>query len=160
AVQEEPHLLLAGGRPILDASRFCQVGHWSGTLRVGSREFAVNPGRWSGARDRSWGIRPVGEPEPPGRGAAQPTEGVWWLYAPLLCDPPPVIVQMQENRDGHRTVNAAKRIGKDGRLKQPGWPRAEIGYRKGTRHPESARLHLTDQAGNPLMLEVETVISV
>src|SRR5260370_7113420 len=26
AVQEEPHLLLAGSRPILDASRFSQVG--------------------------------------------------------------------------------------------------------------------------------------
>ncbi|HJY74138.1 MAG TPA: hypothetical protein VJ347_20370, partial [Streptosporangiaceae bacterium] len=35
AVQEEPHLLLAGNRPILDASRFCQMGNWSGQLRVG-----------------------------------------------------------------------------------------------------------------------------
>ena len=35
AVQEEPHLLLSGGRPILDASRFSQVGSWNGRLRVG-----------------------------------------------------------------------------------------------------------------------------
>jgi hypothetical protein len=31
-------------------------------LRAAVREFAVTADRWSGARDRSWGIRPVGEP--------------------------------------------------------------------------------------------------
>jgi hypothetical protein len=34
AVQEEPHLLLAATRPILDASRFSQLGSWSGRLRL------------------------------------------------------------------------------------------------------------------------------
>src|SRR5262249_7779417 len=67
AVQEEPHLLLAGSRPILDSSRFCQLGNWSGRLAVGGTEFTVSDDRWSGARDRSWGIRPVGEAEPAGR---------------------------------------------------------------------------------------------
>jgi hypothetical protein len=160
AVQEEPHLLLAGGRPVVDASRFCQLGNWSGALRVGGREFSVQPGRWAGARDRSWGIRPVGEPEPPGRGAAEPMEGFWWLYAPLQFESSAVIVIMQENPDGHRTVNDAKRVWKDGRLEQLGWPRAEIGYRAGTRHPESARLNLTGPRGTPLTLEVETVTSL
>jgi hypothetical protein len=35
AVQEEPHVLQAGRRPVLDASRFSQAGDWSGELRVG-----------------------------------------------------------------------------------------------------------------------------
>jgi hypothetical protein len=160
AVQEEPHLLLAGNRPILDASRFCQMGNWSGQLRVGDREFEVTPGHWAGARDRSWGIRPIGEPEPPGLAATQPMEGVWWLYAPLQFESCAVIVILQENPDGYRTVNDAKRVWKDGRLEQLGWPRADIRYRAGTRHPEAARLHLTDPAGHPLTVEVETVTSV
>jgi hypothetical protein len=160
AVQEEPHLLLAGSRPILDASRFCQMGNWSGRLRVGDREFAVSPGQWTGARDRSWGIRPIGEPEPPGRAATEPMEGFWWLYAPLRFESCAVIVILQENPDGYRTVNDAKRVWKDGRLEQLGWPQADIRYRAGTRHPEAARLHLADRAGNPLTVEVETVTSV
>jgi hypothetical protein len=160
AVQEEPHLLLAGSRPLLDASRFCQLGSWSGRLRVGDREFTVSPGRWAGARDRSWGIRPVGEPEPPGRGVAESRAGFWWLYAPLQFESCAVIVVLQENPDGYRTVNDAKRVWKDGRLEQLGWPRADIRYRSGTRHPEAARLHLTDRAGNPLIVELETVTSV
>ncbi len=160
AVQEEPHLLLAGGRPILDASRFSQLGSWSGRLRVGSRDFAVRSDQWAGVRDRSWGIRPVGDPEPPGRAAAEPVAGFWWLYAPLRFERFAVIVILQEDPDGYRTLNDAKRVWPDGRVEQLGWPRVDIGYRAGTRHPESALIHLTDQAGGPLALEVETLTSV
>ncbi len=67
---------------------------------------------------------------------------------------------LQEEPDGYRTLNDAKRISRDGRVEQLGWPRAEISYRPGTRHPESARLHLTDPAGAPLTVELETVTSV
>jgi hypothetical protein len=160
AMQEEPHLLLAGGRPILDACRFSQLGHWSGRLRVGDREFAVTADRWSGARDRSWGIRPSGEPDPPGRGAAEPGQGFWWLYAPLQFESCALIVIVQENPDGYRTLNDAKRVWADGRVEQLGWPRVDISYRPGSRHPEAARIHLTDPAGKPLTVEVETLTSV
>ena len=44
------------------------------------------PTAWVGTRDRSWGIRPVGEAEPPGRNADEPLEGFWWLYVPLRFD--------------------------------------------------------------------------
>jgi hypothetical protein len=160
AMQEEPHLLLSGGRPILDASRFSQLGRWSGRLRVADREFAVTPDQWGGARDRSWGIRPSGEPEPPGRAASEMPLGFWWLYAPLQFERYAVVVILQENPDGHRTLNDAKRVWPDGRVEQLGWPRAEISYASGTRHPRSARLHLTDRQGHPLTLELETVTSV
>jgi hypothetical protein len=158
AVQEEPHLLLAGRRPVLEASRFSQIGSWDGRLRVGDREFEVSSDQWTGARDRSWGIRPVGEPEPAGRPGG--TEGFWWIYAPLRFGSCAVIVILQENPDGYRTVNDARRVWPDGRVEQLGWPRAEISYAAGTRHPESARLHLTDQAGHPLLLELDTVTSL
>jgi hypothetical protein len=160
AVQEEPHLLLAGSRPVLDASRFSQAGNWSGRLRVGDREFAVTDDRWSGIRDRSWGIRPVGESEPPGRSAAEPPTGFWWIYMPLHFESFALIVIVQENPDGYRTLNDARRVWPDGRVEQLGWPRLDISYRMGTRHPESARIHLTDSAGRPLTVEVETLTSV
>ena len=51
-------------------------------------------------------------------------------------------------------MNDAKRVWKDGRLEQLGWPRADIRYRAVSRHPEAARLHLADRAGNPLTVEV------
>jgi hypothetical protein len=160
AVQEEPHLLLAGRRPILDASRFSQMGSWSGRLQVGGREFTVTSDRWAGVRDRSWGIRPVGEPEPPGRAAAEPIEGFWWVYAPLQFASCAVIVILQEEPDGYRTLNDARRVWPDGRVEQLGWPRISISYRPGTRHPESARICLTEPDGTPLTIDLETVTSV
>jgi hypothetical protein len=160
AVQEEPHLLLAGRRPILDASRFSQVGSWRGRLRVGDEEFAVTDDRWVGVRDRSWGIRPVGEPEPPGRAAAEGLQGFWWVYVPLRFETFTLIVILQEDPDGYRTLNDARRVFADGRVEQLGWPRLDITYRPGTRYPESARIHLTDPSGKPLTLEVETLTAL
>src|SRR6266568_7208197 len=61
AVMEQPHVILARNRPIIDASRFAQLGSWAGTLSVEGADIAVDPEVWMGSRDRSWGIRPVGE---------------------------------------------------------------------------------------------------
>ncbi|WP_127783914.1 hypothetical protein [Rhodococcus sp. X156] len=157
AVDEEPHLMLSGARPTLDAQRFAQLGTWSGTLSIAGEDVAVTPDVWSGTRDRSWGIRPVGEGEPAGRAAAEPAEGFWWLYVPLRFDDFAVVVIIQERPDGYRTLNDAKRIWPDGRVEQLGWPRLDITYRSGTRHPERARLHLTAGDGSPVTIDVETV---
>ena len=43
AVLEDRHVLLEGTRAMLDASRFAQVGSWSGTLSVDGPAFAADP---------------------------------------------------------------------------------------------------------------------
>lgn len=153
-VQEQPHLILNGNRPIIEASRFAQVGSWEGALRVADSEITVDPGVWTGTRDRSWGIRPVGESEPPGRAAAEPSGGFWWLYVPLRFEEFAIVVIVQEEPDGRRTLNDAVRVWPDGRVEQLGWPRVHIEYRSGTRIPVGARLDLTTPDGKPLEVEI------
>ncbi|WP_459547214.1 hypothetical protein [Nocardia sp. X0981] len=160
AVQEQPHVMLAGNRPTLDASRFAQVGSWEGTISVAGEEIAVSSEEWMGTRDRSWGIRPVGEAEPPGRSAAENAGGFWWLYVPLRFDDFAVVVIIQENPDGYRTLNDAVRVFPDGSVEQLGWPRITIDYRSGTRHPERARLELCTSDGKPLTLDIRTVTGI
>ena len=156
AVLEQRHLLLdANDRPTLDAQRFAQVGTWSGTLHAGGTEYSVD--NWSGTRDRSWGIRPVGEAEPAGRAAEKGFEGFWWLYLPLQFDDFALIVIIQEEPNGFRTLNDAIRVFADGRIEQLGWPRIEIDYVSGTRIPTGARIHLTTPTGEPLTVEVESL---
>jgi hypothetical protein len=156
AVQEQAHVMRSDGvRAIIDASRFAQVGSWSGVLRVGGDELGVDPGVWLGTRDRSWGIRPVGEPEPQGRAAT--IEGFWWLYVPMRFDDFAMIVIVQEQPDGFRILNDATRVWADGRREQLGWPEVHIRYRSGTRHPEHATIHLTERGGKPVTLEVDTL---
>jgi hypothetical protein len=136
---EEPrHVHRIGDKLILDACRFAQVGTWEGVLRVEGDAFQVDPARWVGTRDRSWGLRPVGEPEPQGRWA---TEGFWWLYVPLRFDDHAVVIIVQEEPSGHRVLNEAARVWGDGRVEQLGWPEIEFRYRPGTRHPDGATIH-------------------
>jgi len=155
AVLEQRHLMLAGPRPILDAQRFAQVGSWAGTLEVAGTTYDVAPEVWTGTRDRSWGIRPVGEAEPSGRPGSM--DGLWWLYVPLRFDDFALVVIIQESPDGYRTLNDATRVFADGRVEQLGWPRISFDYEPGTRHPRGASMELTTPSGKPLVVDVETL---
>ena len=125
-VQEQRHLLRAGNRVTLDAQRFAQLGSWSGHLAIDGEEITVDPAVWIGSRDRSWGIRPIGEAEPAGRPADPPFEGMWWLYVPMAFDDFSIVVIIQEEPNGFRSLNDCTRIWKDGRVEQLGWPRVKI----------------------------------
>ncbi|MCW2796089.1 hypothetical protein [Nocardioides sp.] len=159
-LQEQPHVMRAGSRVTLDAQRFAQVGTWSGSIAIDGEEIAVSPDRWVGTRDRSWGIRPVGEAEPAGKPADPPFEGMWWLYVPMRFEDYAVILIMQENPDGYRVLNDCTRVWRDGRVEQLGWPRADIRYGSGTRIPTGASITCTTPDGKPVQLEVESLLPV
>jgi hypothetical protein len=154
AIDEERHLMRVAARPIVDSWRFAQLGTWEGALRVAGEDIAVTPDTWVGSRDRSWGIRPVGDPDPPGRQQSADF-GFWWLYVPLRFDDFAIVVIAQEGPDGYRTLNDAVRVWPDGRVEQLGWPRAHIDYRPGTRHPVHATVSLTNPDGSPLVIDIE-----
>ncbi len=159
AVEEPRHVWRQNGRIALDACRFAQVGTWSGEIEVEGEKIAVTPDRWLGTRDRSWGIRPVGEAEPPGRSAEEAIEGFWWTYVPLRFEDFALVIILQEEPDGHRVMNEAVRVWPDPSRspEQLGWPEIDIHYRSGSRHPERATIGLMERGGKPLTLEVETL---
>jgi hypothetical protein len=71
-------------RGTMDATRFNQFGHWQGEISSAGRTLAIDPRRVYGTKDRSWGVRPVGDPDP---GGAPPgpgeVGGIFFLWAPL-----------------------------------------------------------------------------
>ena len=79
---QEGHQKSTTGRVLMEATRFNQFGYWSGELRYAGQHLSIDPARVFGTKDRSWGIRPVGDPAPPG---APPTQipQVFFLWAPL-----------------------------------------------------------------------------
>jgi hypothetical protein len=158
ATHEAQHVSRANRRLTIDASRFAQVGSWDGVIRVDGEELTVDPARWVGVRDRSWGLRPIGEPEPPGRFAGT-HPGIWWVYSQLRFEDFAVVVMAQEDPDGHRTHNDAVRIWRDGRHEQLGWPEFDIAYRAGTRLPEHATMHLRSR-GTPVTIEIEPLLAI
>jgi hypothetical protein len=160
AVDEPPHVVRSGRRTTIDASRFAQLGTWSGTLRVAGDEIAVDPSSWVGVRDRSWGIRPVGESVPPGRGPEKRFEGFWWVFLTVKFDEYAVIVVLQEEPDGFRTQDHAVRVWPDGRQEHLGSADVTIAYAPGTRHPERARVVLHPHGAPQLTLELDTTTAI
>jgi hypothetical protein len=159
-VQEHRHHMRRGSHTTLDAQRFAQVGTWSGLVRIDGEEIPVSPDRWVGTRDRSWGIRPVGEAEPSGRPDEPPFAGMWWLYVPLRFEEFAIVVIIQETPDGFRTLNDCTRVFADGRVEQLGWPRVEIRYAAGTRTPTGATIRCTAPDGKDVTLEVTSKLAV
>jgi len=159
-LREMPHIMRAGSRVTLDAQRFAQVGTWAGSLSVDGTVIEVSPDTWVGTRDRSWGIRPVGEAAPPGAPQVPEFEGMWWLYVPLRFDDFAIVLIIQEEPDGYRSLNDCHRIWNDGRVEQLGWPRVEMQYAPGTRDATRARITCTTPHGDPLVLEVESLLGV
>ncbi|NXY98983.1 hypothetical protein HYE82_32305 [Streptomyces sp. BR123] len=158
AVWEPHHTQRRGDRLVLEGRRFVQAGHVTGTLRARGEEHVLTPDAWTGTRDRSWGVRPI-PGEDGGRAAEEHRpEGFHWLWIPVRFPDRFVMVIVQEDADGRRTLNEAVQVFREGSGRpdvQLGWPHTDIRYRPGTRHPESAVVHLADPARKPLELGVE-----
>ncbi|MHB8431267.1 MAG: hypothetical protein ACYDDZ_12200 [Acidimicrobiales bacterium] len=130
-------------RVTFDSTRFAQLGSWTGRLRVGTREVELTPERYWGSRDRSWGIRPVGEPEPPGIRATDPAGGFFWIYAPVRFSDQAHVTIVQERPSGERIMQDAHRVFPLGSGRDPEWlgrPEHTIRFIQGTRMVESATL--------------------
>ena len=155
AALEEPHAMVTDRRVTLQASRFAQVGTWEGWIEVDDDKVELTHESTVAARDRSWGIRPVGEAEAPGR-PDDSFRGMWWLYLPLAFDDFQLFLILQEDPDGHRSLYDCTRRWRDGRVEQLDGVRVEIDYRSGTRIPTGARVEFLNRAGERIRLEVES----
>jgi hypothetical protein len=144
AQREPQHVVREGfGRLVFDSARFAQTGGWTGRVRVGGEEWDVTPERWWGSRDRSWGIRPVGEAEHPGIRAGRPGGTFFWLYAPMQFPDFSILVIAQEDADGSRVLEEAVRVWPEGSGRAPemlGRPEHEIEFVPGTSEVSKAVL--------------------
>ncbi len=107
---EEPHFLrYAGPRVVMDYTRMTQNGRWSGTVTAGGRTFDVTPDNWWGAKDHSWGIRPLGGEPPaapaPGGGGLG---GFFWTWTPIQFDSACLMYTCSEDGDGERWHTASE----------------------------------------------------
>ena len=61
-IEEGRQTTRRNGRLLMDSTRFAQFGRWQGEIRYAGRRVPVEAARVYGTKDRSWGVRPVGEP--------------------------------------------------------------------------------------------------
>ncbi len=102
---EEPHFLYrnALGRDTMNYTRLTQIGRMKGDLRIAGESFAVEPEKWRSVRDRSWGVRPVGDPEPEGALVEHPERiDFFWNWSPVHYDDFATLYTVSEYPDGRR----------------------------------------------------------
>jgi hypothetical protein len=80
----EDHTVMEDQRTVIvDMARFVQFGTWAGSITVDGDTTSFDHTETRGTRDRSWGIRPVGE-RPNERPMSLPS--TCWLWAPIHFD--------------------------------------------------------------------------
>jgi len=160
ATREPRHFVRHQNRVVFDSVRMAQTGRWSGALRVAGETLDVTTDRWWGFRDRSWGIRPVGDPEPPGIGATEPP-AFFWIYAPMQFVDCSILAIVQEDRHGGRVLEEAVRVwpASAGRPPEPlGRPEHRIAYEPGTRNVQAATLAFTPPGSAKFEVRVEPLV--
>lgn len=156
---EEPKTFTRNrSRVMMDVSRYAQVGNYSGTVEVAGQRYEVTPDRWKGARDRSWGVRPVGEREAPGIGIEdlkQGKHGFYHNWIPLQLDRGMFKVMYDADYAGNVTVEEAVFVpafGVEGEIQKFGTPEIKIEYLSGTREMKSARTILRSEGGEDISI--------
>jgi hypothetical protein len=163
AVLEQRHYLRQYERLTFNTQRFAQTGHYAGSIKVGDDTIEVKGDRWQGPRDRSWGVRPVGDPDPPGiaaSGAEGPAMSMW-NYDPMMFDDHSIVYICAEKPDGSRDMEQATRVWAD--PKKPnedlGRPEHEHEFISGTRRIKRSKLSFPNAPGGALEIEVTPMIN-
>ncbi len=163
---EEPRQFkrLPDGRMLTDHTRMTQWGAWSGVIRIDGDETRVDPLTTPGMKDRSWGVRPVGDPTPTNFPSGIAVPQAFWLWAPLHFDDRHTHLALHEHPDGTRWLETALVVDPRPAGVQP-WTQAglrrcddiryEVEWRPGRREIERAALSFRHPDEGDLRIELE-----
>ena len=159
ATLEPRHFIRWQERVIFDSIRMAQTGRWTGHIMIGDERVEVTPDRWQGVRDRSWGIRPVGEAEPSGI-QANNAGTFYWLYSPMQFDDHAILCIVQEDEKGRRILEEAVRVRPSGEKEYLGRPEYRPEYAPGTRDVTSAVITFSPPGGKPFDVRCTPILPV
>lgn len=147
-----------GARVVMDYTRLTQFGGWEGWIEIDGVLTDLSPGETLGSRDRSWGIRAVGERMSTGAPVADPQ--FFWLWAPLNFEKFSTHFDVNELFDGKRWHDSgfiAPIADADGSPPAEAMRDVsyEIAWRPGTRTAASFEVELTPWDGEPTLIRVE-----
>jgi hypothetical protein len=151
-------------RVMTQGSRLMQTGFWTGRLTVAGTSYAVTPDRWWGIRDHSWGIRAVGEPEPPGiRATLERSRGSLWNWVPMQFKDFSQHFIAGEDADGKRNSEEAIRAFPYGTNREPehlGIGHHKIEFAPGTRRLAAATVTFEHPARKDMVVKVTPLRNV
>ncbi len=167
AIEEAHQTLWSGARRVMDATRFDQFGFWSGWVQSPDRRIDVREDVCHGTKDRSWGVRGVGEPE--SGGAPVVPNGICFVWAPLFWDDHVTHAIFFDGQSGEPLVregivaplyaSEAEVPGVlDGRDERMATAAHRITYHKNTRLAASAEIDLVRLGGETRTITLEPIL--
>lgn len=167
AVEEPRQTLRQGTVTMLDTTRLTQWGTWEGTISVDGERIDVDPSDVRGTKDRSWGVRPVGEPAP---AAPNPDArlGIFFLWNPVHFEDRCTLALLFEAPDGARLAQSSLSVpilgdgdpvfGVDHVVRHGHAPRYGIDWRPGTRRSRAATMEFDYPDGGGERLSLEPIL--
>ena len=167
SIQEARQTLWSGARRVMDATRFDQFGRWSGVVRTPDGEFRVVDQVCRGTKDRSWGVRTVGERDI--GGAPTTPGGICFVWAPLVWDDHITHAIFFDGARGEPLVRegivaplyASEALipgVEDGKDQRMATARHRISYVPGTRLARSAEIDLVEHSGETRTISLDPIL--
>ncbi len=166
AMEEPRQTRHDGARLFMDVTRATQLGTWSGWLEVDGERLELDSPVTRGTKDRSWGIRPVGDPVAAAPSTRPPQ--ICFLWAPLHFEDQGLLVGTFEDERGVAWSSTCATLDLLTEASSPVDPsgvhelrsaRPEVHFAKGLRRAERAELHLTDADGTASLVELEPLLT-
>lgn len=165
--EEPPNVMYDDGHLIMHNSRFTQMGYWEGYFQIDDQRFEVS--RAYGTRDKSWGVRPVGEPQGGAPGLLSGDPGVYWCWNPINFGDFCTQMGTFEDREGRPTQVSADLLplyadpadiprGEDPGLIKMTQVEHTIAWEKGTRRAASAQVYMVDATGTEYDIKLEPLL--
>ena len=140
--EEPPFMVRTGNRVTMRYTRLTQLGRWNGWLEVDGVRHEVNETFFVGSRDRSWGIRGVGERVQLGAPVAHMPQ-FFWLWAPVCFDGFGTLFDVNEYADGERWHESGVMLIGDDTIQHSHKVTYDYQWEPDTRRAEGFQLHYT-----------------
>lgn len=167
-IEEGRQTMIQFGRVIMDSTRFAQFGRWHGTIRYDGMDLAIDREKVYATKDRSWGIRPIGEPEAGGAPSSELPQ-IFFTWVPVQWSDRCTHLITFEHEDGAPWHAEAMSV--------PAYPSAkeipgiedpnleimrslshDITWLPGTRRPARASVSMTSRAGIKTNIDLEPLL--
>lgn len=165
-IQEARQTLWDGARRSMDSTRFDLFGRWDGWVKDPEGEIAVDGKTCRGTKDRSWGVRNVGEPA--SGGAPVMPKGICFVWAPLFWEDRITHAIFFDGEKGEPLVREGlvaplfagpESVPEGGALDtRMATARHRIKYHAGTRLARSAELDLVPHEGETETITMEPIL--
>ena len=166
AVLEERQIIRSGPRRTMDATRYDQFGRWSGAVATPDGPIAVDEELCLGIKDRSWGVRRYGEPEPTGPILGHRPLFLWtpvfWddhVSHAIIFDSPEGDALVREGLEAplYPSTDAVPGI-EDGQVRHMRTVSHRVEYAPGTRFARYAEIDLVGEDGGVRTIALDPVL--